>query len=610
MHKLKTLRELIKRMGIDGMIIPMSDPFQNDFIPEYYHRIKYLSGFTGSLGTIIVLKDSASIFIDGRYTLQAQKEVCSKSFEINDYGTDSMIEWILKKSKRKIKLGYDPWDYTVTQIESLERKEDSIIFSPLEKNPIDELWETQPPILKTKIFLYPEKYAGLSWKEKTKLLEKEIKKKQLDAIFLTSSASICWLLNIRGKDVPYTPISLCYALVHKTGKIDLFTYLENLTPEIRKYFSEKVFFHKMSGTDLMKTLPSLVQKLKIGYTESQSPIQIKKIIEPSSSSLKNIEDPCVLLRSLKTKTEISHSKQAHIWDGVALVKFFYWLEKTVPIEKITEFDAAQKIDFFRAESKHFKGLSFPTISGANQNGSIVHYRAGKTSLTLKEGDIFLCDSGGHYFEGTTDVTRTVCFGGNPTKKQKDIFTRVLKGFIALSMVRFPVGTTGSQLDILARQSLWEIGLDYAHATGHGVGQYSNVHEGPHNISRRPSKIPLKPGMIVSNEPGCYLKGEFGIRTENLIFVKETNQRDSLGQKLLEFETLTLCPIDYTCIDTSLLTKKEIDWLNTYHQKVWENLNKLLDPDQKKWLKKETRPLDQEASHQDSIRDSITGSISG
>ena len=592
MNKLNFLRKKLDKDKLDGMVIPMSDPFQNEFIPEYYQRVKYLSGFTGSLGTIIVLKDKACLFVDGRYTLQAQKEIDSTLFEINSYGVDSMLKWVLTKTKgKKITLGYDAWDYTVTQLQKLKSKEESIIFKPIKKNPIDELWEDQPKISKTKIFLYPEKYAGLSWREKVKAISGEIKKKQLDAIFLTSSISVCWLLNIRGKDVPFTPVSLCYALVHKSGKIDLFTYLENLTSKIKKHFLGQVTFHKMSGEDLITVLPKLVQGLKIGYTEHQAPIQIKKIIESSAASLKHVEDPCVFLRALKTKVEIANTQKAHIWDGVALVNFFHWLQITIDVERITEYDATIKINQFRTENKNCKGLSFPTIAAANQNASIVHYHADKECLTLKPKDLFLCDSGGQYFEGTTDVTRTVCLGNeSPTAKQKNLFTRVLKGLISLSSIRFPTGTTGSQLDVLARQYLWEVGLDYAHSTGHGVGQYANVHEGPHNISWRPSTVPLLPGMVVSNEPGCYLNGEFGIRTENLMFVTETNQKDFSGNQLLSFETLTLCPIDQACIDLSLLNQKEVTWINDYHQKVWKELCKFLNPAQREWLKRATQPL--------------------
>jgi Xaa-Pro aminopeptidase len=611
MHKLKSLRKKLEEANVDGMIIPMSDPFQNDFVPEYYHRIKFLSGFTGSLGTIIVLKDAAALFVDGRYTLQAQKQVDSSLFDIRNYGLPSIIEWLSEKknSAPSLTLGYDAWDYTVMQIAQLETAAECIRFFPLSKNPIDEIWDDHPKISKTKIFLYPEKYAGLSWTQKIETITRELTKKKLDAIFLTSAASICWLLNIRGHDVPYTPISLCYALVHKTGKVDLFTYLENLTPKIKKHFSERITFHKMSGQDLEEKMPALVSGLRIGYTEQNAPIKIKQILKPHVAHLSNIEDPCVSARSCKTKAELTSAQKAHLWDGIALTKFFCWLEKTVPTHKITECDTALKIDALRAENKHFKGTSFPTIAGTNQNGAIVHYRANKNSQVLKVNDLFLCDSGGQYFEGTTDVTRTVCIGGNPTPLQRELFTRVLKGFIALFLIRFPAGTSGIQLDVLARRSLWEVGLDYSHSTGHGVGHYLNVHEGPQNISYRSSMAALKVGMIVSNEPGCYLPGKFGIRIENLMTVEECPQKDIQGNFLLKFKNLTLCPIDRSCINLDLLSSAEIEWLDEYHQTIWVSLHKFLHASEKDWLKKATAPLkrgDQTFSHQDSIRDSITG----
>ncbi|MFN7662243.1 MAG: M24 family metallopeptidase [Alphaproteobacteria bacterium] len=611
MNKLIKLREKLEEHNLDGIIIPMSDPFQNDFIPEYYHRIKFLSGFTGSLGTIIVLKNKAALFVDGRYTLQAQKQINHSLFEIKNYGLPSMVDWLLENKDKDIdlNLGYDAWDYTGAQISQLQKATNLIILTPLKHNLIDEIWKDHPPITKTKIFLYPEKYAGLSWIEKLEWVTDEIKRHQLDGFFLTSSASICWLLNIRGNDVPYTPISLCYALIHESGKIDLFTYFENLTPKIKKHFASRVTFHRMSGVNLEAILPSLTAGLKIGYTKHSSPIKIKHILESSVSFLKNTDDPCVLLRACKTPTEIQHAHKAHLWDGIALAKFFYWIEQTVPVQSINEFDAALKVDALRAENKNFKGPSFPTIAGANQNGSIVHYRPNKRSQTLKQNDLFLCDSGGQYFEGTTDVTRTVCIHGTPTTKQKDLFTRVLKGFISLFLIRFPEGTTGAQLDVLARRALWEVGVDYAHSTGHGVGQYLNVHEGPQSISPRPIPVALRPGMVLSNEPGCYLTGEFGIRIENMMVVEQSSHKDILGKTMLQFRSLTLCPIDRRCIDLDLLSYAEINWLNDYHQQVWEALHKFLPAPEKEWLKKSTAPLHKEhqtTDHHDSIRDSITG----
>lgn len=609
MNNLVNLRKKIKENNLDGMIIPLSDPFQNDFIPEYYQRIKFLSGFTGSLGTLVVLPHSAALFVDGRYSLQATEEVDTRIFEIKNHGFASIIEWIQQKKQTSVLcLGYDAWDYTASQISELEKANDSIKFQPLNKNLVDEIWKDQPKITKTKIFLYPEKYTSLNWSQKLDLVAQDVEKKHLDAVFLTSAASICWLLNIRGQDVPYTPISLCYALVHKTGKVDVFTYLENLTPKIKKHFSPRVTFHKLSGPALETVLPTLTAGLKVGYPKKTAPIKIKSILKPATSLLKNIEDPCSLLKACKTSMEISHAQKAHIWDGVALVKFLYWLEQTVPHQSITEFEAARKIDTLRAENKNFKGPSFPTIAGINENASIVHYRPRKNSQVLKPNDLFLCDSGGQYFEGTTDVTRTICLNGHLPSQKKNLFTRVLKGFIALFLVRFPFGTSGSQLDILARRFLWEVGIDYAHSTGHGVGQYLNVHEGPQNISCRPSFTSLHPGMILSNEPGCYLKEEFGIRIENLMFVTESSQKDIHGKSLLKFKTLTLCPIDKRCIDVSMLSDDEITWLNHYHQTVWQSLHKLLPADEKAWLKEATAPLvmAQAFSHQDSIRDSITG----
>ncbi len=543
------------------------------------------------MGTIIILKNAAALFVDGRYTLQAQKQIDTKIYEIENYDPHSIMSWVLKKSaSEKIVLGYDAWDYTVSQLNMFQKIAPNINFKQLDRNPIDEIWDDKPNISKTKIFLHPEKYSGESWKQKLESIQNILKTQNLDAIFLTSSSSICWLLNIRGHDVPFTPISLCYAIVYKTGKIDLFVYLENLTEEIVKHFQPTITFHRMSGLELTEKLPKLLANLRVGYTEKQAPMRAKNIIAPSVIELINMEDPCVLLRACKNKTQLKHIEETHIEDGIALAKFFCWIDDNYKTESINEYTAAEKIDSFRFQNKNCIDLSFPTISGTAQNGSIVHYRAGENPLPLTEGDIFLCDSGGQYYGGTTDVTRTICLGKNPTPEQKKLFTLVLKGLVVLSCAEFPEGVTGGQLDLLARQFLWKEGHDYAHATGHGVGQYANVHEGPQNISPRATTVPLREGMVLSNEPGCYIEGQFGIRIENLMYVSHTGRIDSFGRKILKFNTLTFCPIDRSCIDITLLTNAEKEWIDAYHNTVWEKLSPHVDTRTKDWLKKETAPL--------------------
>ena len=563
MNKIKKIQKKLSELNIDGIIIPMSDPFQNDFIPEYYHRVKFLSGFTGSLGTIIILKNSAALFVDGRYTLQAQKQIDTKQFSIENYDSFSMMSWVLKNTNQEHTiLGYDAWDYTVTELNVFQQAAPEVDFLPLNVNPVDEIWVDQPNISKTEIFLHPESYAGQGWKDKVKLVKATLEQKGLDAVLLTSSASICWLLNIRGRDVPYTPLSLCYAIVHCSGHIDLFVYLENVTEEIRRHFGSRVTIHKLSGIDLAEKLPQILTNLRVGYTEQQAPMNVRNIMAPIVTELKNMEDPCALHRECKNKIQLNHIESVHEEDGIALVKFFCWLDENYKKGKITEAEAAEKIDLLRKENKTFQGFSFPTISGTAQNASIVHYRAGKNSLTLKEGDLFLCDSGGQYWGGTTDVTRTVCLGKSPTPKKKELYTRVLKGLIALSSAKFPEGTVGCQLDTLARKALWDLGYDYAHATGHGVGQFSNVHEGTRSISPRATRGDLKVGMVFSNEPGCYISGDFGIRIENLMFVYDTKEVDIFNRKILGFQTITLCPIDKSCIEKSLLSReKTIFFLN-------------------------------------------------
>lgn len=592
MHNLDKLRHSFTSLDLDGFIIPMSDPFQNDFIPAHYHRVQFLSCFSGSLGTIVALKNKAALFVDGRYTLQAQNQVDTRYYDIENYNAHSIACWIMRHgNQKKIRVGYDPWCYTAHDLKHLEELSDLVIFVPITPNPVDQLWgKAQPPIPCTDVFLHPDVFAGANWKQKVNLIRKTLSKNKVDSYFFCSSASVCWLLNIRAHDVPYTPTCLCYALLERNGKITVFLNLKGVSKKIRAHFGDEVIFRHLHSEEFPETLSRLVKEKRVGYSETQTPIFIESLLKKYAESVENLEDPSMLPRACKNKKQIQYIKDAHVMDGVALVRFYHWLDTNVEKTHITEKGASEKIDAFRYMNPHLKGLSFPTIAGTRKNASIVHYHAEDKCLTLKKGDLFLCDSGGQYFEGTTDVTRTVCIGKNPTLKQKTFFTAILKGLIDLQTIIFPEGTTGKQIDILARQYLWALGYDYAHATGHGVGQYSNVHEGPQSISPRSVNIHLEPGMVLSNEPGCYLGDDFGIRIENLMYVKDLKQKDSHGRNLFGFGYLTLCPIDTSCIDIKDMSPKHIDWINKYHQTVLRKIGPFLKGDVLGWLKAATQKI--------------------
>ncbi len=585
---LKILRDHLKRAGYDGLFLPMADAFQTEFLDPSQQRIEYLTGFKGSYGFFLILPNTAALFLDGRYTLQAQNQVDTKEIELRPYGFAAIKEWLSSQKTNTLRIAYDPWIQTVEEVTLLEAtgKNLGISFVPhLAENIVDHIWSDRPLPKEGPVEIYPVSYAAADISSKLKGITDHFSTHKIDSLFLGNPESICWLLNFRGRDCAYTPISYCYALVHKDASVDLFIDPSKIGKEIATHFGPKVRIHALK--EIQAILSSLQEKKsKVALDPKTTPSTIFKFLEQLNLSVLFLEDPCLLAKACKSSQEITHIKQAHLWDGVALVKFMAWLEEEVPKNSVTEVSAAEKLDGFRWENPHLKSLSFPTISAVGANGAMTHYRASKDHPhSLKIGNIYLFDSGGQYLEGTTDVTRTVALGHKPSAKQKEIFTRVLKGQIALMQVKFPKGTTGAQLDVLARQYLWKIGQDYSHGTGHGVGFYLNVHEGPQNISPR-SIVPLRPGMILSNEPGCYLEDEFGVRIENLMVVKPLDKEGSL----LGFENLTLAPLDASLIDKKLLSSEEILWINTYHAEVYKKLSPLLETEVKNWLKKATEKI--------------------
>jgi Xaa-Pro aminopeptidase len=572
--RLKGLRELLKKQKFDGFVVPSNDDFQSEFCPPHARRLEWLCGFSGSYGVAVILANKAAFFTDGRYTLQAKEQVSVKDYEHYNIADKKPWEWLAENLK-KGKLALDPWLHTKN---NAAKYLENFNISFCDENPIDILWHDRPQMPQDEIKIQPLKYAGQKSSEKIDLITKKLQENNAAALILAAPDSICWLLNIRGNDIPTTPFILSYAIVYKSGVIRLFIDRKRINDKVAEHLGENV------KTASRGTLTKEIKALKnngILIDPASTPFwffnQLKK------QNLIEITDPCQLPKACKNKAEIAGSYDAHVIDGVAVTKFLYWLESNLGKDKITELMAVKKLFNFRSENKLFIENSFDTISGFESNGAIVHYRASEaTNREIKGNSLFLLDSGGQYQSGTTDITRTIAIG-TPTKEQKNCFTLVLKGHIALASAVFPAGSSGSQLDVLARQYLWAEGLDYDHGTGHGVGSYLSVHEGPQRISKLPSSVALQPGMIVSNEPGYYKEGKFGIRIENLVTVIELEIGKD-GRKFYGFDTITRAPIDLRLVDFSLLTEAEKKWLNNYHKKVFDDLSPSLEKDVKAWLK--------------------------
>jgi len=588
-NRLQVLRDELARQELDGFLVPMADEYQSEYVPESAQRLTFLSGFTGSAGFIAILKDKAAFFTDGRYTLQASRQIAPELFTLFDSGTKTISEW-LTENAGGMTIGYDPWLHTDESIERLKKALAKVNAKlvPVERNAIDTIWHNRPAPPTAPVYAYDLAYAGKSATDKRAQIAADLKKADCAAAVITDPASVAWLLNIRGGDVPNTPLPLSFAIIFDTGKVKWFVDPRKVTGGLQKHLGAEVDIeHTEQFLHALDQLGKADKAIRIDPTESAN--QIVERLRTTMAKLNFGDDPCVLPKACKNSTELEGMRGAHRRDGAALVKFLSWLDRTLFVEPITEITAEEKLAGFRSMNNLYRGPSFDTISGAGPHGAIVHYRATPaTDRKLESGQLYLLDSGGQYMDGTTDVTRTIAIG-IPGNEQRDRFTRVLKGHIALANIRFPQDTTGSELDVLARQYLWAIGLDYNHGTGHGVGNYLGVHEGPQSISRR-GKVALKPGMVVSNEPGYYKTGAYGIRIENLQAVTEIVETAGSEKKMLGFETLTLVPIDRKLIDVTMLTESEIDWLNTYHTRVRETLRPSVDDVTAKWLESATTRL--------------------
>jgi Xaa-Pro aminopeptidase len=584
------LRAAMAADGLAGFIVPRADEHQGEYVPRCAERLAWLTGFTGSAGMAIVLADRAAIFIDGRYTLQVKVQVDGTLFEYRHLTEEPPHEWIARNAQPGTRIGFDPWLHTVDGVARLRAaaRDAGAELVAVAANPLDRAWSDRPATPIAPVVPHPAEFAGRSFADKTAVVTQRLAAERVGAAVLSAPDSIAWLLNVRGGDVPRTPLPLSFAIVNASGEIDWFVEPRKLHPDLRAHLGNRVTLREPAA--LAAALDALgAAKARVLLDAATAAVWLSDRLEAAGATVLRGQDPVALPKACKTAAELGHVRDAHLRDGAALTRFLRWVAREGARGAITELDAVEHLKQLRRAGAHYRDTSFDTISGAGPNGAIVHYRATHDSNRKIAPDmLYLVDSGGQYWDGTTDVTRTVAIGA-ATAEQRDRFTRVLKGHIALALARFPVGTTGSQLDALARTALWEIGLDYDHGTGHGVGYYLSVHEGPHRISKMPNTVPLQPGMIVSNEPGYYKTGEYGIRIENLVAVAEVESGGG-ERKLLGFETLTLAPIDRALVEPSLLSPRERDWLNAYHARVREMLTPQLDAETAAWLAEQTKAI--------------------
>lgn len=589
--RLDRLRSELAAQDLDGFIVPHADEHQGEYLPLRAERLAWLTGFNGSAGTAIVLPRHAAIFVDGRYTLQVREQADEQLFKPHHLIEEPPADWLAAKIASGNRIGYDPWLHTVAELDryrkAVERAGARLVS--VENNPIDAIWDDQPPPPLSPVVVHDIKFSGETTSSKRTRIGQAISAKRADVAVLTAPDSIAWLLNVRGADVPQTPLPLSFALIWADGRLDWFIDPRKLDQRLVDHLGDEVTVHRPS--EFGPALKVLANDGKSVLVDpSTAPAWIFDQLSNAATTIIRQADPCQLPKARKNATELDGTRTAHVRDGAALSAFLAWLQANAVAKDVDEISAARKLAEFRAAGKGFRDLSFSTISGAGPHGAVIHYRVTEeSSRSLKDSTIYLVDSGGQYEGGTTDVTRTVAIG-TPTAEMKDRFTRVLKGHIALATCRFPKGATGSQLDTLARLPLWEAGLDYDHGTGHGVGIYLGVHEGPQRIAKTSNNVALEPGMILSNEPGYYKTGAYGIRIENLVAVVECACSLEEERQFLGFETLTLAPIDVTLVEPDLLTDAEIEWLNDYHRRVFERVVPLLDGKAAQWLKEATAPI--------------------
>lgn len=597
--RLAALREELKRRGLSGFIVPISDEHMSEYVGDYAQRLGWLTGFGGSAGFAAVTLNHAAIFVDGRYTVQVREQVDGNLFDYCNIPADSLAGWLAKVCEKGAQIAYDPWLHTAGWAAALEGalSAHSVALVAAQSNPIDAVWADQPSPSAAPAVVHDDALAGRSSADKRAQIADWLTAEGHDAVVIPALDSIAWLLNIRGADVAHTPVALSYVIAHKDGSAELFIAPEKVTGELTQHLGNAVSVQDRSA--FVQGLESLAGK-RVAVDPDFGVAAIAQTLEAAGARVVLTQDPTILAKAVKNPAEQAGQRSAQVRDGAAVVKFLRWLEIEGPKGGVDELSAAARLAAFRAEDAGLKDLSFDTISAAAGHAALPHYKVDEDSnIPIPPGSIYLVDSGGQYVtpegSGTTDITRTVWIGpGQPSAEMRDRFTRVLKGHIQLARAVFPQGTSGGQLDVLARQYLWEAGVDYAHGTGHGVGSFLGVHEGPQRIAK-PSGgqagtgHELLAGMICSNEPGYYKPGEFGIRIENLVLVEERSIAGAEG-RYLGFETLTFVPLDFTLIEPALLTSGEIAWLDAYHAKVRKLIGPLLTGDDLAWLERHTEPL--------------------
>ena len=587
--RLSAFREELARRKLTGFVIPRADQQQNEYVAPSEERLAWLTGFTGSAGLAIVLTQEAAVFVDGRYTLQAAKQVDGKAWTVESLIDPPPESWLAGHLKPGDRLGFDPWLHTSSAAERLAAgcAKAGAELVALDNNPLDAIWTERPLPPLAPVAVHGAQFSGEAEADKLRRIRLEIDRLGVDAAVLSDSHAVAWTFNIRGADVAHTPLPLSYALVPRDGRPTLFIDHRKLSNVTRDHLEQSA-----DVAEPVALAPQLTALAQAGSTialdGATAADALSRLITAAGGKAVRGSDPTSLLKAVKNPIEIEGTRRAHRRDAVALARFLAWIDHEAPKGVLTEIDTVEALETFRRDTGALKDVSFPTIAGTGPNGAIVHYRVTrKSNRRIMQGDLLLIDSGAQYEDGTTDVTRTIAVG-TPTDEMRDRFTRVLRGHIAIARAVFPDGSTGAQLDTLARQFLWQTGVDYEHGTGHGVGSYLSVHEGPARISKL-GTTPLKRGMILSNEPGYYKTDAYGIRIENLELV--TAAEIAGAEKPMNgFETLTLAPIDRRLIDVKMLSAEELDWLNAYHARVRQEVRAKLDEATQAWLDAATAPL--------------------
>lgn len=589
-ERLRLLRAELERRGLDGFLIPRADAHQNEYVPPCDERLAWLTGFTGSAGVALVLREAAALVVDGRYTLQAGQQIDTASFTVVPLAETTPERWLEQNLAAGAHLGYDPWLITVDGLEKLRRAATNAgaTLEAVDSNPVDAVWADRPAAPLGAVTLRDPALAGETTEGKLARIRAALAEQKIDALVLSDPHAVAWTFNIRGADVSFTPLPLAWAIVPREGRPSLFIDGRKLSNTVRDALAGVAEIHEPAllekGLELIAAGGAVIR-----LDQATAPALLAARIETAGGAVSSGVSPVALMQAAKNEAELAGMRVAHVRDGAVLARFLCWFDQEAPKGHLTEIDAVAALETFRRETGALKDVSFPTIAGAGPNAALPHYRVTEaTNRRIGLDELFLIDSGAQYEDGTTDVTRTIAVG-TPSPEMRDRFTRVLKGHIAIARAVFPVGTSGAQLDPFARQFLWSAGLDFDHGTGHGVGAYLSVHEGPARISKV-GTVPLAAGMVLSNEPGYYKTGAFGVRLENLEIVREGSAPDGAERKLFAFETLTLAPFDRRVLDLALLTGEERAWLDAYHARVRAEIGPLVDAPTRAWLDAATAPL--------------------